>query len=149
MISIERVASHNEHFIQLVKKLDDYLRVVDGEDHDYYHQYNSVDAIPHCIVLFENNTPIGCGGIKKFDRHSFEVKRMFVDSHSRGKGYATAILKALEAWAKELGAHHCVLETGKRMPDAIGLYQRAGYISTPNYGQYIDMNNSICFKKEL
>jgi len=55
----------------------------------------------------------------------------------------------LEHWAVELGYKKCVLETGKRQPDAIALYTKQGYESIPNYGQYMGMENSVCFEKEL
>lgn len=74
---------------------------------------------------------------------------MFVQSQYRGKGYASAVLKELEEWAVELGATHCVLETGRHMLDAVALYKKAGYTSIPNYGQYVNVENSICFKKKL
>jgi hypothetical protein len=42
-----------------------------------------------------------------------------------------------------------VLETGKRQPDAVALYKKCGYKQIPNYGQYIGMENSVCFEKWL
>jgi hypothetical protein len=42
-----------------------------------------------------------------------------------------------------------VLETGKRQPEAIGLYEKSGYKAIPNYGQYAGVENSVCFEKEL
>jgi putative acetyltransferase len=43
----------------------------------------------------------------------------------------------------------CVLETGKRQPDAIRLYVKNGYKAIPNWGQYIGVENSVCFEKKL
>ncbi len=74
---------------------------------------------------------------------------MYLLPNERGNGYATSILKALELWAKELGAEKCVLETGKRQPEAIKLYQKNGYKQRSNYGQYIGISNSICFEKAI
>jgi hypothetical protein len=39
------------------------------------------------------------------------------------------------------------LETGKRQPEAIRLYEKAGYIRIPNYGHYQSIENSVCMKK--
>jgi putative acetyltransferase len=55
----------------------------------------------------------------------------------------------LEAWAAELSYEKCVLETGKKQVEAIGLYQKNGYQKIPNYGQYIGVENSLCFEKKL
>lgn len=78
-----------------------------------------------------------------------EVKRMFTLPEKRGKGLASAILKELESWAKELGYKTTILETCKRQTEAVTLYNKCGYQVIPNYGQYIGIDNSICFEKEL
>jgi GNAT superfamily N-acetyltransferase len=74
---------------------------------------------------------------------------MFVSPGSRNKGIASKILSELENWASELSYTKCVLETGKRQPEAVGLYKKNGYKLIPNYGQYTGVENSVCFEKEL
>lgn len=144
-----RTSSTDQDFIALVKLLDQELAIVDGDDHAFYHQFNSIDLLKHTIVLYENNIPVGCGAIKKFDDTSAEVKRMYTLNKTRGKGVATKVLLELEKWAKELNYKYTILETGKRQPDAIALYQKNGYEIIPNYGQYVGIENSVCFRKEL
>lgn len=78
-----------------------------------------------------------------------EIKRKFVPTKMRGKGVAVAVLNELESWARELGYEKCVLETGDKMLEAIGLYKKCGYKIISNYGQYANVENSICFEKEL
>jgi GNAT superfamily N-acetyltransferase len=78
-----------------------------------------------------------------------EVKRMYTIPESRNKGIATKVLNELEKWASELAYQKCILETGKRQPDAIWLYQKNGYKSIPNYGKYVEMENSVCFEKDI
>jgi putative acetyltransferase len=77
------------------------------------------------------------------------LKRMYVLMNRRGQGIATIILKELEQWAFELNYAKCLLETGKKQPEAIALYKKSGYCIIPNYGQYINVENSICFEKIL
>jgi GNAT superfamily N-acetyltransferase len=101
------------------------------------------------VVAYENDAPVGCGALKEYELNAMEVKRMYVAPTSRGKGIATAVLTALESWAAELSYRKCVLETGKKQPEAIALYRRQGYQIIPNYGQYKDVENSVCFEKEL
>ena len=75
---------------------------------------------------------------------------MFVDETARGQGIASSILRELEKWAAELGNTAAVLEMGNKQPEAAILYRKQGYEVTPNYGQYIGMEEtSICMKKEL
>ena len=149
MLTIIRTNSNDQDFINLVKQLDAYLAVKDGRDHAFYDQYNKLDKIKHVVVAYDNNQPVGCGAIKEYDSNTMEVKRMFTLPECRGKGIATKLLNELEKWTIELGYEKCILETGKRQPEAIALYKKNGYRLIPNYGQYTNMENSVCFEKEM
>ena len=144
-----RTTSENLDYQKLVVLLDAVLKVLDGEEHDFYAQYNKSDTIKNVVVLYENNQPLGCGAFKFYENKTVEIKRMFVLPEHRGKGIAQHILLELENWAKELDYSSCILETGKKQVEAIGLYQKAGYHIISNYGQYIGMENSICMQKEI
>ena len=148
-MTIIRTDSSNEDFVALVKLLDVDLAERDGKDHSFYAQFNKIDKIKHVVIAYSNNTPIACGAIKPFDITSMEVKRMYTLPQYRGKGAASLVLRELEKWAKELSYERCVLETGKRQPEAIQLYTMNGYSSIPNYGQYINVENSLCFEKKI
>ncbi len=149
MIHCIRTDSENEHFRKLVRELDADLSIRDGEDHSFYAQFNKIDKIKYAIVAYENEIPVGCGAIKEYSPESMEVKRMYVLINRRGEGIATIILKELERWAMELGNKKCLLETGKKQPEAIELYKKNGYIIIPNFGQYENVANSVCFEKIL
>ncbi|MBL6447763.1 GNAT family N-acetyltransferase [Fulvivirga sp. 29W222] len=146
---LRRTDSDNVDFVTLVKLLDADLKVRDGEDHAFYDQFNKIDNIKNVVVAYENDVPVGCGAIKPYGDDGVEVKRMFVAPKMRGRGIAVQVLAELEQWAKELGCMRCVLETGKKQPEAIGLYKKNGYQVTPNYGQYAGVENSICFEKKI
>ncbi len=148
-MKILRTTSENTDFQKLVKQLDAYLAVMDGEEHEFYNQYNKIDLLKNCVVIFDNDEAVAIGAIKAFDEKSMEVKRMFTLPEKRGKGLASAILKELETWTKELGYEKTILETGKRQTEAVALYQKCDYKIIPNYGQYAGIENSICFEKEL
>lgn len=149
MFTCTRTDSTNTDFKMLVNQLDRYLMGINGDDHDFFDQFNKIDNIRHVVVLYLDGQPAGCGAIKEYEPGIMEVKRMFVPPAARGKGLATAILKELEVWAAELGYEKCILETGDIMPDAIALYKKNGYNSIPNYGQYVDVASSVCFEKHL
>ena len=149
MIEVTRTNSDNPDFIALVRLLDADLARRDGDEHAFYAQYNKIDTIKHAIVLYDDGKPVGCGAIKEFEPGTMEVKRMYTLPESRGKGIASNILQELEKWAAELSYKKCVLETGKRQPEAIGLYKKSGYRIIPNYGQYAGIENSVCFEKNL
>jgi GNAT superfamily N-acetyltransferase len=101
------------------------------------------------VVAYEDGIALGCGAMKMVDPNTMEIKRMYVIPASRGKGIAIKVLAALENWARELTYEKCILETGKRQPEAIKLYLKSGYNRIPNYGQYTDVENSLCFQKEI
>ena len=149
MISTKRTNAENIDFVDLVARLDKLLAELDDREHDFYNQYNKTDTIKHVVMAYSGELPVACGAIKEFDTETMEVKRMFTADSHRGKGVATQVLAELENWALELGYSRCILETGKRLPDAVRLYQKNGYLPIPNYGQYVAMENSICFEKKL
>lgn len=144
-----RTNSDNPDFRQLVRSLDALLAEVDGADHAFYSKFNKIDRIGHVVVVYEGAIPVGCGAMKEFSAEAMEVKRMFTVPEHRKKGVAQLVLTELETWAAELGYKKCVLETGKRLPSAIALYTKQRYRPIPNYGQYVGMENSVCFEKEL
>jgi putative acetyltransferase len=149
MIELKRTTVDDHDFTELVILLDAGLAIVDGDDNLFYSQFNTLDKIKYVIVAYEDSKPVGCGAIKEYDAGTMEIKRMFVLPEKRNKGIATKVLTGLELWTVELSYTKCILETGKRQPEAIGLYIKAGYKSIPNFGQYIGVENSVCFEKEL
>ncbi len=146
-IVLRRTDSSDPVFRELVSLLDAELAERDGAEHSFYSQYNTVSAIRHVIVATIRDQALSCGAIKAFSDEAMEVKRMYTKPAYRGQGVAKKVLRELETWAHELGYRSCVLETGKRQPEAIALYLSAGYGIIPNYGQYAGVENSVCFKK--
>ncbi len=149
MISVTRTDSDNEDFIDLVKYLDADLAERDGSDHSFYAQFNKINKIKYVVIAYENGKPAGCGAIKEYAPNTMEIKRMYTAIESRGKGIASKVLAELENWANELSYEKCILETGKKQPEAIGLYKKNGYKLIPNYGQYAEVENSVCFEKTI
>ena len=144
-----RTSSTNPDFIQLVKLLDKELAERDGDEHPFYDQFNKIDNIRYVVIAYENEKAVACGAIKEYAPGIMEIKRMFTDPEVRGKGVATKVLNELIEWAREMNYQKCILETGIRQPDAIRLYQKNGFTTIPNYGQYEGVVNSVCFEKEL
>ncbi|HNQ13052.1 MAG TPA: GNAT family N-acetyltransferase [Bacteroidia bacterium] len=149
MIHIIRCDSSNKDFQTLVNQLDRVLATLDGDDHPFYHQFNSIVNLQNTVVIYKNNIAVGCGAIKPYADQIAEVKRMFVRPEYRKQGMAAAILKELESWAKELGIQKLVLETGRKQIEAIALYTKHDYEICENFEPYIGIENSICFEKKL
>jgi len=149
MTTFIRTDSTDPDFKSLVALLDADLADRDGDEHAFYAQFNSITHIRNVIVCYLDDTPIGCGAFKEYEPGKVEIKRMFVLPNHRGHGIGLSILKELELWAAALDYNACVLETGKKQPEAIRLYQKAGYTITKNYGQYENVENSVCMAKTL
>ena len=78
-----------------------------------------------------------------------EIKRMYVVPRARGRGLARAMLAHLERTAADAGAEVMVLETGIRQPEAIALYESAGYVPIPGFGFYKDAPLSRCMARSI
>ena len=148
-VKLIRTDATHEDFIGLVKLLDRELAERDGDDHAFYAQFNGIEAIDHVVLAMVGDKAVSCGGMKAFNSKALEIKRMYTAHDNRKQGLAAQVLKGLEDWASELGYECCVLETGKRQPEAIALYKKWGYEVIPNFGQYKGIENSVCFKKSL
>lgn len=149
MIELRHTDSTSPDFQALVTMLDDELRIRDGADHPFYAQFNKLDAIRHVVVAYMDNVAVGCGAFRQYSVETVEIKRMFVRPVFRGQGIALLILSNLESWASEQDYTQCVLETGYNQPEAIALYNKAGYHQIPNYGPYAGVATSICFGKKI
>ncbi len=144
-----RTDRHHPELRQLVARLDAYLAVTDGDEHDFYDQFNHLDDLRCVVLAFQGDEAIACGALKHYDAHTAEIKRMYVDPTYRKQGLASLVLEELEAWARELTYGACILETGKRQTEAVAFYRKNRYMAIPKYGPYKEADNSLCFKKML
>jgi putative acetyltransferase len=148
-LQFTKTNSSNPDYQALIKLLDAYLLEKDGDEHDFFAQFNQSDNIKNIIVVYENDIAVACGAIKEYSSDTMEVKRMYVQPEVRGKGIASMILNELETWAKDLGYAETILETNRSMQNAIDLYLKNGYKIIENYGQYIGVANSVCMGKRI
>ena len=144
---LKRTSSDDPDFRRLVGQLDEYLAEIDGDEHAYYAQFNGLEKISNVVVMYDGDEPVGCGAFKPYSDTVAEIKRMYVHPDHRGQHFGRLILSDLESWAGEKGFYECILETGLKQPEAIRLYQKSGYETIPNYGQYAGVENSVCMRK--
>jgi GNAT superfamily N-acetyltransferase len=86
------------------------------------------------LVGYEpDGTPVCCGGVKRIEDGTCEIKRMFVAPQARGRGYARELLGALEDAARALGYQTARLDTGPRQPDAERIFRESGYAPIGNF----------------
>jgi GNAT superfamily N-acetyltransferase len=108
-------------------------------------------APPHgtFLIAWIDDAAVGCGGLRRIDDATGEIKRMYVDDDARRQGIARGVLEQIEATAREVGYSRLVLETGTLQPEAIALYESHGYEPIEPYGVYKDSPLSRCFAKDL
>ncbi|MCB2166674.1 MAG: GNAT family N-acetyltransferase [Deltaproteobacteria bacterium] len=146
---IMRTSNTHRDFLTLTRELDAELKGIYGPLQAVYDQHNVIDPIDTAMVGYVDGEPVTCGCFKTIDTERVEIKRLYVKPNFRRKGFSSEVLQALEAWAVELGYAAALLETGKRQPEAIGLYRKFGYQIIANYGPYRGMENSLCMQKLL
>ncbi|MEV4412597.1 GNAT family N-acetyltransferase [Catellatospora sp. NPDC049609] len=106
---------------------------------------------PHArfVVAYVLSRPVGCGAIVPYGPGVGEIRRLFVQPAHRRAGVARRILAALERRATAQGLDSIILETGVNQPEAIALYESAGYDRTEPYGRYIGNPYSVCFTRKI
>lgn len=101
------------------------------------------------LVARLDGVAVGCGAVKFVNRDYAEVKRMYVTPRWRGRGVAQAPLKHLERLAHQNGFGLLRLETGIHQPEAVTLYERAGFSRCQAFGEYADDGASLHYEKTL
>jgi putative acetyltransferase len=134
--------------IALVEELDAYQKpLYPAESH------HGIDIAalcePHVLFAVARDAAgeaVGCGAIVLNGEYG-ELKRMYVRPGQRGRGIARALLEHLEVEAAARGCARFMLETGILQPEALSLYERAGYQRCGPFGDYWDDPNSVFMHK--
>jgi GNAT superfamily N-acetyltransferase len=134
--------------------------LIEQVQQEYVRRYGTPDGTPiqpedfapprgAFFVAYLDDAAVGCGGVRCVDARVAEIKRMYVDPSRRKQGVARTLLRALERAAADLGAQSLRLETGSEQPEAVSLYDSAGYSRIPGYGLYADDPRNICMAKPV
>lgn len=92
---------------------------------------------------------VGCGALVDRGGEYAEIKRMYVRPSGRGAGVGRAILEALVARAQARGLRQLRLETGNAQPEALALYERAGFRPRGPFGEYREDPLSVFMERDL
>ena len=103
------------------------------------------------LVAYLDGVPVSCAGWRSLgtDGTTAELKRMYTLPRARRRGVARAVLLAVEESARAAGRARVALETGSLQPEAIAMYESAGYALIPNFGYYKDEPDVRSFGREL
>src|SRR5690348_13306744 len=100
------------------------------------------------LVADDGEQLVGCAGWRRHGDDA-ELKRMFTAKPARKRGLGRRMLAAVEESARAAGCRRLILETGDRQPEAIALYESAGYARIEDFGYYKDAPDVLSFAKSL
>lgn len=145
----------------------DVVTLVEEVQAEYTRRYGGPDETPLDPTMFDPpqgaffvgyraGDPVAMGGWRfRGDVSAFgvspvaEIKRMYVAPRARRSGLARRLLDHLETTARDAGAGAMVLETGTEQPEAIALYESAGYTRVEGFGHYKWSSRSRYYGKVL
>ena len=84
------------------------------------------------VVAREDGHVVGGVGVRSIlapERHTGEVKRLWVRPDLRRRGVGAALMEAIVAAARDIGMRELYLETGFLQPEAIAFYGAIGWES--------------------
>jgi GNAT superfamily N-acetyltransferase len=156
-LAIEEVPLTDPRVQRLVAEVQAHYVVISGGPDDSPLDAGEFDP-PSGLFLLGSSAgePVAMGGWRlrpdldaRLGGPAAEVKRMFVSPRARRRGHAAIVLRELERTARDAGVVQLVLETGTMQPEAIALYESAGYTPTVRFGHYADSELSRYYAKRL
>ena len=138
----------------------DVTRMVEDVQAEYVELYGGPDAAvidpaefapPNGLFLVGrlDGEAVAMGGWRRLSAAEAEIKRMYVARAARRRGLARQILAEVERTAAAAGLTRLVLNTGPEQPEAIAMYERAGYAPVAPFGHYACYGDAIFYGKEL
>ncbi|MBI1227485.1 MAG: GNAT family N-acetyltransferase [Bacteroidetes bacterium] len=104
--------------------------ILDTEVDDMFGTYNKERSAFFVIEQKGTREVLGCGGVGPLVGCSPEVcelRKMYFQPELRGLGFGKKMVVTCLEKAKEMGYHHCYLETVDRMAQANNLYKKMDF----------------------
>ena len=134
---------------------EEYVARYGGRDESPVDPRDFEDPLGRFFVGYLDGVPVATGAWRRSSVRALgvevtaEVKRMYVVPAAQRRGLARQMLAHLESTAATAGIEALVLETGIAQPEAIALYESAGYVPIPGFGYYSGSELSRCFGRVL
>jgi DNA-binding MarR family transcriptional regulator/GNAT superfamily N-acetyltransferase len=124
-------AAIGAYFAELDRRFSDGFDPGDEVSHDA-----ATLSPPHgmFVVAVSDGEPVACGGVRRLDPRTSELKRMWVHEEWRGLGLGGRMLRHLELESARLGLFRVRLDTNSSLDEAIAMYAAAGYEPIERYG---------------
>ena len=156
-LQVVQVRYDDERVQHLVEQVQtEYVQRYGGPDESPMDHEEFAEPHGRFFVAVRGTEPLAMGGWRLRPaftdlgaQRAAEVKRMYVAPHARRTGLARLVLRTLEDSAREAGCDVLVMETGLRQPEAIELYQSAGYVLVEPFGYYKEAALSRYYGRRL
>lgn len=99
------------------------------------------------LAIYEDKIA-GCVGLRKFENDICEMKRLYIRSEFRGKGYGKALAKKIIDIGREIGYQYMRLDTVPNMIEAIALYSSLGFNKIKPY-RFNPIKGALYFELKL
>lgn len=136
--------------LSMLERLDAYCAALYPADSNHL---MDIGALMGGDVLFlvardVDGGAVGCAALVNRGGYG-EIKRMFVDERRRGLGTGRKLMEHIALFASMSGLRDLKLETGIHQPEAIGLYERCGFVRCAPFGDYQPDPLSVFMEKRL
>lgn len=82
-------------------------------------------------MLVEGGEAIGMYGLHKVSDEVVELRKMYLDPRCKGRGHGKQLLNDALSIARAAGFRTMTLETNRLLVEAIGLYEKYGFVDAP------------------
>jgi putative acetyltransferase len=83
------------------------------------------------VMAEQDGAPVGCCALIAHDADTLEVAKMAVIESARGAGIGAALMQAIIAEGRRLGAKRLYLESNSALAPALKLYEKHGFKHLP------------------
>lgn len=148
-LKITTAAPTAENIQTLLARFDAYLAELFPPEAEYGLAVDELKS-PNIRFVFveQGEAVIGLGALR-LDQDFAEIKRMYVVPERRHSGVGHEILTHLEGAAASAGRPLIRLETSVAQPEAIALYEQAGYARIDPFPPYEADPRSVFFEKSI
>jgi N-acetylglutamate synthase-like GNAT family acetyltransferase len=121
-------ANHCAAFVRLNEQwIEQHFALEEADRRLAADPYRIVREGGHILSLAEDDRVVGVCALVREGPHRYELARMAVDPHERGKGHGEALMAAAVAKSREEGVTSIYLLSNTVLAPAIALYRKHGF----------------------
>lgn len=148
-LKITTAAPSAENIQKLLADFDRYLAELYPPESGYGLAVEELRSPNVRFVFVElDDVVVACGALR-LDQDYAEIKRMYVVPEQRQSGIGRQLLAHLEAAASSSGRQLLRLETSVAQPEAIALYEQAGFERIDPFAPYAADARSVFMQKPV